>query len=299
MSTALGVQNAGSVGTTASDLRGIFWWEWENVGIVDKYGAAFPVTKTGLQYKVGEGLAVCSRGSGYGLVKAYWPGGTAGTVAANSSSYPRLDAIYVVAHDVSQGDADNLVAMGVAQGTPAATPQVPAIPTGATLVAVMSMPAGATSTTSATLYRKGEPAIPWGASYGILVDAVDTTNTTADAAGSNWGTYAQGTFVVPTERMVDVKRIFTLTSKDSTDASVYTRVLVDGEQVAYCEVRAETALATSQYMENTIRVSPGVHTIQAQMRKGVGSCRKYWSKGGWAGQALQVVDAGIAYASEG
>lgn len=299
MSTALGIQNNGSVGTTASDLRGIFAWEWATTGTVSRFNAGFVTTGKQLAYHVEEGLAIVGRGGGYGLVKAYWPGGDTPSVQANASGNPRLDAIYIEAHDVTQGDADNLVYVGVAQGTPAATPQVPAIPSGAELLQVRLMPAGASTTASSTLYQLGPKAIPFSTSMGILVNATDTTNSDADAAGTSWSSYAQGTFTLPSARIVDIKRVFTLASKTGKDASVYTRVLIDGEQVDYCEIEAHAAiLATSQYVERTITLPAGTHTVQAQMRAGVEKARKYWSADGWAGQTLQVVDAGIAYEGE-
>ena len=136
--------------------------------------------------------------------------------------------------------------------------------------------------------------MPYGSSLGVLVSKVDTTNS-ASAIGSGWQTYASGTFELPTARLVDIKRIFTLAGL-SGDGSVYTRVLIDGAQVSYNEVRAfgSPGIASSQYFENTVELSAGTHTVQAQMTKGVSTVRKYWSANGWAGQTLQIVDAGIA-----
>lgn len=291
MSVAFGVQNQGDVGTTASDLRHIIASKWGSTGIV----AGLSVTGSGLAYNVAAGMAICSKGASDGMSEAWWAGGSTADVAANSSSNPRIDAVWITSHDATQGDADNLVAVGVTQGTPAASPTVPTIPTYATLVAAMLMPAGATSTSAASVSALGAQAVPYGASLGILVDQVDTTNT-ATAIPSGYRTYAAGTFTLPTARYVDIKRIFTLTSLTSNDASVYTRVLVDGAQVSQGEVRCfgSPTLATSQYMENTVRLEAGTHTVQAQMQAGVRTARKYWSRNGWAGQTLQVVDAGVA-----
>lgn len=291
MSVAFGVQNQGDVGTTASDLRHIVASRWGSTGVV----AGLAVTGSGLAYNVAAGMAICSKGASDGMTEAWWPGGSTADVSANSSSNPRIDAVWVTSHDATQGDSDNLVAVGVTQGTPAASPAVPTIPTYATLVAAMLVPAGATSTSAASVSASGAQAVPYGASLGILVDQVDTTNTST-AIPSGYRTYAAGTFTLPTARYVDIKRVFTLASLTSADASVYTRVLVDGAQVSQGEVRCygSPALATSQYMENTIRLAAGTHTVQAQMQAGVNTARKFWSSGGWAGQTLQVVDAGVA-----
>ena len=291
MSVAFGVQNQGDVGTTASDLRHIIASRWGSTGVV----AGLSVTGSGLAYNVAAGMAICSKGTSDGMTEAWWPGGSTADVSANSSSNPRIDAVWITSHDATQGDADNLVAVGVTQGTPAASPSVPTIPTYATLVAAMLVPAGATSTSAASVSASGAQAVPYGSSLGILVDQVDTTNTST-AIPSGYRTYAAGTFTLPTARYVDIKRVFTLASLTSADASVYTRVLVDGAQVSQGEVRCygSPALATSQYMENTIRLEAGTHTVQAQMQAGVNTARKFWSSGGWAGQTLQVVDAGVA-----
>lgn len=291
MSVAFGVQNQGDVGTTASDLRHIVASKWGSTGIV----AGLSVTGSGLAYNVAAGMAICSKGASDGMTEAWWTGGPTDDVSANSSSNPRIDAVWITSHDATQGDADNLVTVGVTQGTPAASPTVPTIPTYATLVAAMLVPAGATSTSAASVSASGAQAVPYGASLGILVDQVDTTNT-ATAIPSGYRTYAAGTFTLPTARYVDIKRVFTLTSLTSADASVYTRVMIDGAQVSQGEIRCygSPTLATSQYLENTIRLEAGTHTVQAQMQKGVNTARKYWSSGGWAGQTLQVVDAGVA-----
>lgn len=291
MSVAFGVQNNGDVGTTASDLRHILASRWDSTGVV----AGLAVTGSGLAYNVATGMAICSKGASDGMTEAWWPGGATANVSANTSSNPRIDAVWITSHDATQGDADNLVAVGVTQGTPAASPAVPTIPTYATLLAAMLVPAGATSTSAASVSASGAQAVPYGASLGILVDQVDTTNTST-AIASGYRTYAAGTFTLPTARYVDIKRVFTLASLTSSDASVYTRVLVDGSQVSQGEVRCygSPALATSQYMENTIRLAAGTHTVQAQMQAGVNTARKFWSSGGWAGQTLQVVDAGVA-----
>lgn len=291
MSVAFGVQNQGDVGTTAAELRHIIASKWGSTGIV----AGLSVTGSGLAYNVAAGMAICSKGASDGMSEAWWAGGSTANVSANSSSNPRIDAVWITSHDATQGDADNLVAVGVTQGTPAASPTVPTIPIYATLVAAMLVPAGATSTSAASVSALGAQAVPYGASLGILVDQVDTTNT-ATAIPSGYRTYAAGTFTLPTARYVDIKRIFTLTSLTSNDASVYTRVLVDGAQVSQGEVRCfgSPTIATSQYMENTVRLEAGTHTVQAQMQAGVRTVRKYWSSNGWAGQTLQVVDAGVA-----
>lgn len=288
MSVAFGVQNQGSVGTTAPDLRQIIRYKWGSTGIV---GGLEVTGGTGLSYSVSEGMAICSKGESDGFVEAYFPGGSVET-SSNPSSSDRIDTVWIASNDATQGDTDNLVYIGITQGIPGQG--APSIPTYATPIADMLLPAGATSTSSASQSGGSVQAVPYGSSLGVLVSKVDTTNS-ASAIASGWQTYASGTFELPTARLVDIKRIFTLAGL-SGDGSVYTRVLIDGAQVSYNEVRAfgSPGIASSQYFENTVELSAGTHTVQAQMTKGVSTVRKYWSANGWAGQTLQIVDAGIA-----
>lgn len=289
MSVAFGVQNQGSVGTTAADLRKIIQYQWASPGIV---GGLKVTGRSNLAYNVAEGMAITSRGASDGCAEAFWPGGQTAAVSANTGSSPRLDAIWITSHDATQGDSDNLVAVGVTQGTPAATPAPPAIPTTATLLALMLVPAGATKTSSASLYALGASAIPYGSSLGVLVDQTDTANRSVLPASEY--VYAQGTFTLPTRRQVDIKQTYTWRCTAGADGSAYTSIFVDGAQVSACEVRAEPSLATSQYLETSVVLEAGTHTVQGKIRRGVNGDKveRFWSSNGWAGQHMQVVDAG-------
>lgn len=77
----------------------------------------------------------------------------ANTTAAPGSN-SRIDVIWVRQHAVAADggpDTDNIMEIKVTQGTPAASPTVPTIPTGAMALAQAIMPAGATSTNSLTI----------------------------------------------------------------------------------------------------------------------------------------------------
>lgn len=289
MSTAYAVQQDGTIGTTAADLRKMIAYKWASTGIV---GGLKVTGRSNLAYNVAAGMAICSKGASDGCTEAYWPGGQTPAVSANSGSNPRLDAIWVTSHDKTQGDADNLVTVGVTQGTPAATPEPPTIPADATLLALMQMPAGATKTSAASAYSVGAGAIPYGSSLGVLVDGVDKANRSVLPASEY--VYAQGTFTLPTRRQVDIKQTFTWRCTAGADGSAYTSVFVDGAQVSACEVRAEPSLATSQYLETSVVLEAGTHTVQGKIRRGVNGDKveRYWSANGWAGQHMQVVDAG-------
>lgn len=288
MSTAYAVQQNGTVGTTAADIRKMLAYKWASTGIV---GGLKVTGRSNLAYNVAAGMAICSKGASDGFTEAYYAGGQTSEVSANSSSNPRLDAIWITSHDVTQGDSDNLVAIGVTEGTPAATPAAPSIPSYATLLALMQMPSGATKTSSATAYATGEAAIPYGSSLGILVEGRDKSNQ-AVLPESEYS-YASGTFRLPTRRMIDIKQTFTLLC-GSLDSSAYARVLIDGTQVWQGEIHVFPSFATSQYFEASVELEAGTHTIQAKLRRGVrgDTVKRYWSSGGWAGQHLQVVDAG-------
>lgn len=145
--TALGVaQSSAGVGTTDTAMRHILGAQWESTGVVDGLAVTGGTT---LAYAVAAGVAVCSKGDSDGKTLAWFAGGTTPTVAANSAGNPRIDCIWITSHDLTQGDSDNLVTLGVTQGTAAATPTAPTIPTYATLLAQMRMPAGATTTANA------------------------------------------------------------------------------------------------------------------------------------------------------
>lgn len=288
MSVAFGVQNQGAVGTTASDLRKIIQYKWASTGIV---GGLAVKGNSNLTYNVAAGMAICSKGASDGFTEAFWPGGSTAAVSANTASSPRLDAVWITSHDATQGDADNLVAVGVTQGTPATSPAAPEIPTYATLLALMLVPAGATKASSASVSNRGAGAIPYGSSLGVLVDETDTANQAVLPASEY--DYAAGTFTLPTKRMVDIKQTLTLLC-GSQESSAYARVLIDGTQVWQGEVHVFPSFATSQYFEASVELEAGTHSIQAKLKRGVrgDTVKRYWSKNGWAGQHLQVVDAG-------
>ena len=288
MATAYAVQQNGTVGTTAAELRKMLAYKWASTGIV---GGLAVTGRSNLAYNVAAGMAICSKGASDGYTEAFYPGGQTPAVAANSGSNPRLDAVWVTSHDVTQGDEDNLVTVGVTQGTPAASPAAPQIPSYATLLALMLVPAGATKTSSATVSAKGASAIPYGASLGILLEGRDTRS--QEVLPANEYNYMAGSFTLPTSRIVDVKQTFTMLVSGADIASAYCRVLIDGEQVWQGEVHVFPSLATSQYFEFTKELAAGTHSIQAKIRRGVnGDKVKRYYGSGWAGQYCQVVDAG-------
>ncbi|MDD6565952.1 MAG: hypothetical protein PUF11_04085, partial [Parafannyhessea umbonata] len=119
---ALGIRNNGSDGTTPLALRLALAALFPQSGILSGLGVK---GSSSLAYSVAQGVAVCTRGAGDGSTLATVSAGSTPAVAANGAGYPRIDAVWVTAHDKDQGDADNHVTLGVTQGTAAASPARP------------------------------------------------------------------------------------------------------------------------------------------------------------------------------
>lgn len=91
---------------------------------------------------------VVSRGVGDGAVILYNSGVLTASVAAAPSANSRIDAAYVKHNDDTLGDADASPVFGVVTGVASASPTVPAVPTGALLLATITVPTGAVNTQS-------------------------------------------------------------------------------------------------------------------------------------------------------
>ena len=295
---ALGVANSGTDGTTAQDFRLIAGALWQNAGIVSGLKVS---GKSSMAYDVAAGVAVCTRGASDGKTLAYWPGGSVATTA-NSGGNPRIDSIYLIAHDLSHGDADNAVAVGVAQGTPAASPVAPSIPAGATLIATMNVPAGATTTAQATMSANASPALPYGASMGVLLQQVNSD--TSGTGSSTWKTLCSGTIRLPSKRLVRVDMITTCKGAvpnvgTATTGSMHVRLLVDGSYDAgmgYERILWTTYTSDSQVFYATL--DAGSHSFALQGQDGTcGWTSAYGASGDsyrWPGQQLIVTDVGVA-----
>lgn len=296
MSIALGIAAADGRGTSAADVRRILSAIYPSRGIL----SGLAVTgQTGLAYRVASGAAVCSRGASDGCSLALFEGGLTPAVAANTAASPRIDSVWLCAHDQSQGNADSLVALGVTQGTPAASPVAPAVPTYATELARMLLPAGATTTANATRSESAGYAVAAGGSQGVLLDLVDTANT--DVSLSSRRTAATGTISLASDRVLDFRFTITMGSFQQGPyaggaGSVYVILRIDGKDVRTLEVKVfADPNATSQFIIDTRTVQAGSHTVAMLLQSQVGGkkCRFYYSDI-WAGQRLQVVDLGAA-----
>lgn len=295
--TALGVaQDSSGVGTTDTAMRHILGAQWGSTGVVDGLAVTGGTT---LAYAVASGVAVCSKGASDGKTLAWFAGGSTPTVAANSSGNPRIDCIWITSHDLTQGDADNLVTLGVTQGTPAATPTAPTIPTYATLLAQMVMPAGATTTANAVQAASIGYAIPYGASLGVLLRKADTT---AGVGSATWATVCSGTFAISSPRVV---RIDTITSMlgvvpgnegAATDGTMHLRLVIDNVPEMVWERQLKSAV-TVEAIPLVMTLGSGNHVITLQGEDGISGWKKSYGVASngmtWPGQVLVVTDEGI------
>ncbi|WP_288266296.1 hypothetical protein [uncultured Bifidobacterium sp.] len=214
MTTALGVQpDSNGNGVTPEVHRQIIAAQWQNTGVIDGLGVT---GRSDLRYNVAAGVAVCSKGAADGKTLAYWPGGQTAAVAAGDASNPRVDAIWITAHNPKIGDADNQVVVGVTQGTPAANPVAPPIPAGCTPIMAMRVPANATATSSATKIWTTYYALPYGASLGKLGENWDRRDMTGDKTVKKYYFEQPITFTLPTDRMVELQFKVNLSSATAT-----------------------------------------------------------------------------------
>lgn len=296
MTTALGIApDSAGVGTDPLQLRKIIQARWANPGIVTGLGCA---GRSDLRYQLSAGVAVCQRSTADGCTEAYWQGGTTPAVSVGDASNPRIDVVCIKANDPTQGDDNNQVTAVVVQGTPAVSPVVPTIPAGAVAVATMRMPAGATATNAAIVMAQPSPAIPYGASTGIMLNAVDTRN---GIGTRTWGIMCAGSIFLPSARTI---RIDSLTSAlgvvpdvgTATDGSMHVKITVDDVDLIVWERKLFT-MVTVDAIPIVTELAAGTHSIKMLGEDGVSGWQQYysWSNGmKWPGQVLTVTDVCVS-----
>lgn len=95
---------------------------------------------------LGDTSWVLSRGKTDGAVILANVGDLQLTLAAAPSANSRYDVVYMKQNDTEKGDANSLPAVDKVTGTAAASPTVPAAPSGALVLATVLVPAGVAST---------------------------------------------------------------------------------------------------------------------------------------------------------
>lgn len=296
MSTALGVSaDQDNNGCTPLDHRMIIGSNYLNCGI--KNGLEVK-GRSDLRYQVDAGVAVTSRGNADGKMEAYFEGGATPETTANTSANPRIDAIWLMAHNRPEHkDDDNQVIVDVTQGTPAPTPTKPNLPAGVTVLAYMLLPAGATSTANATRAGEVDYAVPYGAALGLIGTQQVRQDTTLTNAQKEW---CRVQVNLPTDR--DLECVVTICASaaganGAGDLSKYSevrgQVLIDGKQVGdffnYC---FRGAWEPYQFRTNVPCVR-GVHTISIKCWVGYGTNAWVHYNGSWSGIKLCVFDEGL------
>jgi hypothetical protein len=294
---AFGVrQTANGIGTTDTDIRHMLAQKWLNKGVVGGLNVSGGST---MAYNVSAGMAICSRGVSDGFTEAYWSGGATPTVEANSSPNPRIDVVWITAHDMSQGDADNLVKIGVTKGTAAARPSAPTIPTYATEVAQMLLPGGATTTKNATVNASISFAIPYGASLGMLGDTIDTRDQIGDSVVNKYYVEMHTNLrYLPTDRLVELRFQVCASASDQNYSDWYQSFVVDGEEVANSggEFHFTNGWST-QERSHIMQLEKGNHIVAVRTGLRGGSAPRFHYSGdkytSFYGRRLQVFDRGV------
>ncbi len=294
---AFGVrQTADGIGTTDTDIRHMLAQKWLNTGVVGGLNVSGGST---MAYNVSAGMAICSRGASDGFTEAYWSGGATPTVEANSSSNPRIDVVWITAHDMSQGDTDNLVTIGVTEGTAAANPSAPTIPTYATEVARMLLPGGATTTKNATVNASISFAIPYGASLGMLGSTIDTRDQIGDSTLNKYYVeMATNILYLPTDRLVELRYQVCASASDGNYSDWYQSFVMDGEEVPNSggEFHFTNGWSTQERL-HIMQLEKGNHTVAVRTGLRGGSAPWFHYTGdeytSFYGRRLQVFDRGI------
>lgn len=291
MSVAFGVRQSNGVGTSDTDIRRMLKYKWANTGVVG--GLAVKGTSR-LAYHVAEGMAICSKGDGDGYTEAYFPGGDTPEVKANEGGNPRIDVVWITAHDASQGDSDNLVTLGVTQGTPSASPVEPDIPTYAVRLGAFRMGAGAATTSGATATSGVDYAIMSGASLGILMDKTNSENGRTFSSSVEWKNVVSGTINLPTDRLLSIGITLTTGNEDGGySGSNYCHLYIDGSLYRAFEYPIQAGRATSYFYVENLTLGAGRHTVSINLVSATCRWRTY-AGGTWAGQRVCVTDLGLA-----
>lgn len=282
--TALGVApDEDGNGVTPLTHRRTQMYQWACTGVIG--GLEVSGSSSSLKYTVSAGCAVTSRGDSDGYALAYSEGGTV-TTTAGSSSNDRYDVVWIKSDDLDQGDDDNLVTLGVTQGTASSSPTIPSIPTGAQAVDTLLVPAGMTYTSAAESTGEIDYAIPYGSSLGLLAKKTQTTNA---EMSSSWEGSTKASFSVPTDRWIEAVFDCRTELVDAGDwpysdlalqGSCYLALYIDGEAV---DDTNDKFYVSNQWLRQQISelvfVEKGSHTAQWKTKPQSNAYGDYYWRG--------------------
>ncbi|PKU90767.1 hypothetical protein CQR46_0963 [Bifidobacterium pseudolongum subsp. globosum] len=278
MSTALGVrQDSKGNGLTAADHRHIISANWQSDGIVT--GLKLSGSNT-LAYNVSAGVAVIQPDGQAGeAVEVYWPGGSTPTVAAGNPSLPRIDLIWIEAHDLDKGDSDNHVVLGVTQGDAASDPDLPLdkVPHRALVLGGFTVPAAMGRTSAAAAMDQPCTAISYGASLGRLVHNVRNYEGPANFADHGKDYYEQESrFYLRQPRQVELRYRATACACRHDDitkptenadqmACWYVGIQIDGKDVQGAGGQFQVSRAWQPVsLSQVVDLAAGWHTVRTR-----------------------------------
>ncbi|MCX8648459.1 hypothetical protein J3U01_08605 [Bifidobacterium sp. B4107] len=290
MSTAFGVApDSSGQGCDAMTHRRVIASQWENTGIVSGLEVS---GRQDLRYGVSPGVAVCSMGDADGMSIAWWDGAgspyTEDQVSAGDSAYPRIDAVYMIAHT---GQPDNLVHVKAAQGEPSASPVPPRVEAGGQVLAYMMLPAGATSTAAAARWGDVDYAVPYGARMGRLGYGRNTSTVVQDWTSKWWSQAPVTTLMMPTDRLVTVRFTFRASVDGEQVGSFYAMPVVDGVEMGDGNDECQVSYVWArQHVEWSLVLSGGAsHTVDVKAKPNLGRPRFTWR----GLRTVEVVDEGV------
>lgn len=299
------MQDSDGNGVSPLTHRKVIQARWSNTGVITGLEVS---GGSDMRYTVSAGCAVVSRSDSDGFAEAYWEGGTTGSVSSGDPSNPRIDVIWIKANDKQQGDPDNLVHIGVTSGTASASPVAPDVPAGCTEIARVTVPAGASSTSTGEISSDYNRAIPYGASLGLLAEYVDTQNHRGNDVPGKMFTMYPMSITVPTDRLIEFRFTVCASANGSTAdyCDWYQAFMLDGETIPYSGGEfhlTDTSITTFQRAFVT-EVSAGTHTVACQTGlmnpAGMAPYFRYGHVSGYPegctyqGNIFQVWDRGIA-----
>ena len=225
----------------------------------------------------------------------------------------RYDVIWMRAHDLDKGDADNQVVLGVTQGTPAADPDIPInqVPSDAVRLAAMLVPAGMTQTKSCSTDGAERYAMPYGASRGRLACNVRNYEGPANFSDGGKDYFEQDTsFYLPTDRLVELRYSAIACAcrhdnprKPTEDATQmacwYVGFQIDGKDVAGGGGQFQVSRAWQPvHLNALVQLSAGWHTVRTRNHRVTWGENVYFichsdSKENYPGRTLEVWDRGV------